>query len=151
MSYQEIDPSAALERIQETPELQVLDVREPWVHEKVHIEGVQLIPLGEIEARHASDRAFVAAIDDVLPDGAAVFQVPVLDFPETIPPGRMEDYDPLRAYLADTGTLRWSYGAVKGRPEADWQARVRDDVGLLGALPGLLGLGFEGLWVDTWG
>ncbi|HMS87130.1 MAG TPA: hypothetical protein PKE56_01710 [Acidimicrobiales bacterium] len=105
----------------------------------------------EIEARHASDRAFVAAIDDVLPDGAAVFQVPVLDFPETIPPGRMEDYDPLRAYLADTGTLRWSYGAVKGRPEADWQARVRDDVGLLGALPGLLGLGFEGLWVDTWG
>ncbi len=52
MSYQEIDPSAALERIQETPELQVLDVREAWEHEKVHIEGVQLIPLGEIEARH---------------------------------------------------------------------------------------------------
>lgn len=105
----------------------------------------------EIEARHASDRAFVAAIDGVLPDGAAVFQVPVLDFPETIAPGRMEDYDPLRAYLADTGTLRWSYGAVKGRPDADWQARVRDEVGLLGSLPALLGLGFEGLWVDTWG
>ena len=109
------------------------------------------LPYAEIEARHAGDRSFVAAIDDVLPDGAAVFQVPVLDFPETVPPGRMEDYDPLRAYLADTGTLRWSYGAVKGRPEADWQARVRDDVGLLGSLPGLLGMGFEGLWVDTWG
>ncbi len=105
----------------------------------------------EIEARHASDRAaFVAAIDDVLPDGAGKYPVPVVDKNETIPPGRMEDYDLPGAYLADTGTLRWSYGAVKGRPVADWLARVRDDVGLLGALLGLLGLGFEGSRVDTW-
>lgn len=105
----------------------------------------------EIEARHASDRALVAAIEGTLPEGAAVFQVPVLDFPETVPPGRMEDYDPLRAYLADSGRLRWSYGAVRGRPSADWQDRVRDEVGLIGSLPALLGLGFQGLWVDTWG
>ena len=108
-------------------------------------------PYDEIEARHASDRSFVAAIDASLPDGSAVFQVPVLDFPETVPPGRMVDYDPLRAYLADDGSLRWSYGAVKGRPEADWQAKVRDEIGLVGSLPALLGLGFEGIWVDTWG
>ncbi len=104
-----------------------------------------------IEARHASDRAFVAAIDATLPAGAAVFQLPVLDFPEVPPPGRMHDYDPLRAFLADDGTLRWSYGAVKGRPDADWQSRLRDQVGPVGALPALLGLGFEGLWVDTFG
>jgi phosphoglycerol transferase len=108
-------------------------------------------PYAAIEARHASDRAFVAAIADVLPDGSAVFQLPVLDFPEVPPPGRMHDYDPLRAYLADDGSLRWSYGAVKGRPDADWQARLRDEVGPVGALPALLGLGFVGLWVDTAG
>ena len=104
-----------------------------------------------LERRHASDRSFVAAIDSVLPPGSEVFQLPVLDFPETPAPGRMLDYDPLRAYLADRGNLRWSYGAVKGRPDADWQARLRDKVGPVGALPALLGLGFEGLWVDTWG
>ncbi len=52
MSYQEIDPSQALELIQESSNLQLLDVREPWEHEKVHIEGVTLIPLGELEARY---------------------------------------------------------------------------------------------------
>lgn len=104
-----------------------------------------------IEARHASDRAFVSAIEDVLPDGAAIFQIPVLDFPEVVAPGAMEDYDPLRGYLADSGSLRWSYGAVKGRPESDWQSRLRDEVGPVGALPALLGMGFEGLWVDTHG
>ena len=36
----------------------------------------------------------------------------------------MHDYDPLRAYLADNGKLRWSYGAVKGRPDADWQLEL---------------------------
>ena len=104
-----------------------------------------------IEARHGSDRSFVAAIEDTMDDGAAVFQVPVLDFPEVIAPGLMEDYDPLRGYLADSGSLRWSYGAVKGRPESDWQSRLRDEVGPVGALPALLGMGFEGLWVDTYG
>ena len=104
-----------------------------------------------IESRHASDRAFVAAIDDAMPDGAAVFQVPILDFPEVIAPGLMEDYDPFRGYLADSGSLRWSYGSVKGRPEADWQSRVRDEIGPVGALPALVGMGFEGLWVDTYG
>jgi phosphoglycerol transferase len=105
----------------------------------------------EIEARHASDRSFVAAMEAALPEGAAVFQLPVLDFPEVPAPGLMLDYDPLRAYLADNGSLRWSYGAVKGRPGADWQARLRDEVGPVGALPALLGMGFQGLWVDTYG
>ena len=105
-----------------------------------------------IEARHANDRAFVAAIDEKMPDGTAIFQLPVLAFPEVVPPGRMLDYDPLRGFLADQrGSLRWSYGSVKGRPSADWQVYLRDHVGPVGALPALLGLGFEGLWVDTYG
>lgn len=108
-------------------------------------------PYAEIKARHASDRAFVRRIDRLMPDGSAVFQLPVLAFPEVEPPGRMLDYDPLRAYLADDGSLRWSYGSIKGRPAADWQVRLRDDVGPVGALPALLGLGFTGIWLDTYG
>ncbi|MCU1358488.1 MAG: hypothetical protein JWM89_3906 [Acidimicrobiales bacterium] len=108
-------------------------------------------PYAEIEAQHASDRSFVGQIEKVMPDGTAIFQLPVLPFPEEQPPGRMTDYDPLRGYLADDGSLRWSYGSIKGRPAADWQVYLRDHVGPIGALPALLGLGFRGIWVDTYG
>jgi hypothetical protein len=86
-----------------------------------------------------------------MPDGAAVFQLPVFPFPEVVPPGKMLDYDPLRGYLADDGTLRWSYGSIKGRPDADWQIRWRDHLGPVAGLPALLGMGFTGIWLDTYG
>lgn len=104
-----------------------------------------------IEAQHASDRAFVAEIEELMPDGAKILQLPIIEFPEAQPVGKMEDYDHLRAYLADDGTLEWSYGSIKGRPDAAWQIVLRDKVGPIGALPGLLGLGFEGIWIDTYG
>ena len=104
-----------------------------------------------IEAQHASDRAFVGQIQDVMPKGSSIFQLPVIEFPESQPVGRMVDYDQLRGYLADDGSLRWSYGSIKGRPAADWQVTLRDKVGPIGALPALLGLGFDGLWIDTYG
>jgi hypothetical protein len=104
-----------------------------------------------IEAQHASDRAFVAEIEELMPDGAKILQLPIIEFPEAQPVGKMEDYDHLRAYLADDGTLEWSYGSIKGRPDAAWQITLRDQVGPIGALPALLGLGFEGIWIDTYG
>ena len=53
MSFREIDPVEALEEMRARPELQWLDVREPWDYEKLHIQGVTLIPLGELEGRFA--------------------------------------------------------------------------------------------------
>ena len=103
------------------------------------------------EAQYASDRSFLASIEHVMPAGTSIFQLPVMVFPEAIPPGNMQDYDPLRGYLADNGTFRWSYGAIKGRPDADWQVYLRDHIGPVGALPALLGMGFTGIWLDTFG
>jgi phosphoglycerol transferase len=111
----------------------------------------QRVSYEEIEARHASDRAFLAEIERVMPDGAKVLQLPIIEFPEAQPVGKMEDYDHLRAYLADDGSLQWSYGSIKGRPDAAWQTVLRDEVGPIGALPAILGLGFEGIWIDTYG
>lgn len=51
MSFKVIDPLAALEEIRANPGIQLLDVREEWEFEKAHIEGVKLIPLGELESR----------------------------------------------------------------------------------------------------
>jgi len=104
-----------------------------------------------IEARHANDRAFVGQIQDKMPDGTAIFQLPIIPFPEEPPPGKMLDYDELRGYLADNGSLEWSYGSIRGRPDAAWQIYLRDHVGPVAGLPGLLGMGFTGLWIDTYG
>ena len=86
-----------------------------------------------------------------MPDGSSILQLPIIEFPEAQPVGKMLDYDHLRAYLADDGSLQWSYGSIKGRPDAAWQTKLRDEIGPIGALPALLGLGFDGIWIDTYG
>lgn len=99
-----------------------------------------------------ADADFAARIDEAMPDGSAIFQFPIIRFPEAPPPGQMKDYDHLRAWThLPPGRLRWSYGAMKGRPDGDWQLKIREEIGEEGALPLLIGLGFDGVWVDTWG
>jgi hypothetical protein len=105
-----------------------------------------------------SDATFVAQIEARMPHGAAIFQLPYVPFPEgygsistTIsPPNATFDstYELGRGYI-HSKSLRWSYGAIKGR-SADWQ-------GQLAAKPLYLSLaaaaadGFDGLWVDPHG
>jgi phosphoglycerol transferase len=98
-----------------------------------------------------NDQAFVDAIERRMPTGTMIFQFPPTPFPEAGTLNQMTDYSHLRGYLHDDGTLRWSYGAVKGRPRADWQTVVRNQIGPIGALQPLLGLGFRGYWIDTFG
>jgi phosphoglycerol transferase len=92
---------------------------------------------------------FGAALERRLPTGAALFQLPVIPFPEWPSVNGMVDYDEFIPYLW-SNHLRWSYGSIKGRPEADWQQKVSsDDPGP--AVTGLVGLGFSGIVVDTAG
>ena len=100
----------------------------------------------------AADARFANQIADQLPKGSAIFQFPIVLFPESIPPGRMVDYDHLRAWVhLPPDQLKWSYGAMKGRPAGNWQLVVRDEIGESGSLPYLIGLGFDAVWLDTWG
>lgn len=77
----------------------------------------------EIARTVESDRKFGAELERFLPAGAAVFQLPVLPFPEVKPPWRLNDYEHFRPYLV-TDTLRFSYGALKFRPRVRWQQEV---------------------------
>jgi hypothetical protein len=67
----------------------------------------------------ANDRDFAHALEARLGPGGMVFQIPVMDFPESpirgIPP-----YDHFRLYLY-TDSLRFSFGSDKGRPREAWQ------------------------------
>lgn len=82
--------------------------------------------LGNIAAVHAqmaskatSDEKLVQAMERELPASAAVMQWPPMAFPEGGGVGGAPDYDYFRPYLYSR-TLRFSYGAMKGRPEASY-------------------------------
>jgi phosphoglycerol transferase len=100
-----------------------------------------------ITAEWVSDQAFVAAMHTVQPSDGMIFEFPVVRFPESPPVARMNDYDQLRGYLADKGDFHWSYGAVKGRPQADWQLKL-PAIPSASDLRALIGLGFTGLWIN---
>lgn len=74
----------------------------------------------ERSARVRSDAEFGRALEKVLPTAAMVFQLPVLGFPEVIPPHRLADYELFRPYL-HTDTLKFSYGGAKFRARSRWQ------------------------------
>jgi hypothetical protein len=75
----------------------------------------------------ASDRVFVKQLESSLPPGSMIFQLPVIDYPESVQPGTMTDYEHFRPYL-HSHNLRYSYGSDKGRLREGWQRDVeRDD------------------------
>ena len=73
-----------------------------------------------IAAAVRSDARLMAELESALPAGAPVFQLPVLGFPEVVPPHRLTDYEHFRPYLLSTH-LRFSYGAAKHRARGRWQ------------------------------
>jgi hypothetical protein len=77
----------------------------------------------ELTGRVASDRSFAVSLESALPEGAMLFQLPVVDFPEGQRIHEAADYEHLRLYLHST-RLRFSYGSDKGSARDAWQRRV---------------------------
>jgi phosphoglycerol transferase len=104
---------------------------------------------GSIRASWVSTGAFVQSIQKAIPTGSSVFQLPYVPFPENPPVVGMSDYDHFKPYL-QSSTLRWSYGAVKGRETASWQQATAslDTTEMIAALRQA---GFAGVWVDRYG
>ncbi len=75
---------------------------------------------GQFSAVWRDDARFVAQIQRSLPHNAMVLELPYVSFPEGVSPTGLTSYEPLVPYLHST-TLRWSAGAIKGRP-TDWMA-----------------------------
>lgn len=102
-----------------------------------------------IEAEFANDRAFVAQVEATAGNGASVFQLPYVPYPESEPVHGTAAYDPLKMYL-HSKSIHWSAGAFKGRETADWQSRVSaEPAGQLVA--SLRQSDFAGLVVDRFG
>lgn len=101
-----------------------------------------------VERSWRSDDVFMHRIARGLGDGAAVFQLPYVIFPEA---GFIEGtgpYDQARGWL-HADSLRWSWGSVHGR-EGDWQAGVAS-LEPPDTLDALAAVGFDGIMIDRAG
>jgi len=100
----------------------------------------------EVRDRVASDSGFAQSLEAALPDGAMLFQLPVVDFPEGRAILAAGDYEHLRPYL-HAQRLRFSYGSDKGRPREAWQRRAEalEPAAMADALERM---GFAGLVVN---
>jgi hypothetical protein len=109
----------------------------------------------DLETHYAADERWFQMLERRLPDRSMVVQLPYEPFPEP-PPGR--PYEPTRGYI-HSFDLRWSYGAMRGRPE-DWAAAnatkpaaelvpAAREAGFAGILVDRLGYPDEGAAVDT--
>jgi len=69
------------------------------------------------------DQELALKLEEILNPKSMLFILPTMDFPEAGPIHQLSDYQLIRPFLY-THDLRYSYGANKGRPHADWQHEV---------------------------
>ena len=94
----------------------------------------------------SSDRGFVQNLERSLPAAAMIFQLPVVDYPETAKNG-VNCYQMLRPYLYSRD-LRFSFGSDKGREREKWQHDVVE-LAPRDMVEELERIGFAGLLVHT--
>ena len=70
------------------------------------------------------DEDFAGLMEDRFPAGTNVLQLPYMSYPEHGSEVGIGDYDLFKGYLHSEG-LKWTYGAVRGRP-TDWLAQHQD-------------------------
>ena len=97
----------------------------------------------DLAAQHERDAAFFGQVEEDLPPGSMVFQLPYIFFPEAPPFGKCRNYDHLKPYLL-SHSLRWSFGTFRGRP-ADTFMRMLSSFRPEQMMRVLVLLGYEGL------
>ena len=102
----------------------------------------------ELQQQYSQDAAFLKKVDASFPENSMIFQIPYLNFPEATPPGSMDRYDPMKAYI-HSDDLRWSFGAMTGRA-ADLGDCVKE-LPVQKLVPVISAWGFAGLWIDLAG
>ncbi len=102
-----------------------------------------------LKAAYALEEGLIHQIEPAVGSGGMIFQLPHVKFPESGSTGEMQDYDLVRAYL-HSKTLKWSYGAMRGRfPDAWLQNAASRPVPLM--LRRLSLAGYSGIYIDRLG
>lgn len=104
----------------------------------------------QIKMEFTNDARFVNSIENSVPPGSMIFQLPYVPFPENpVVVNKMYDYDLFRGYL-HSQDLHWTYGAMKGRSGDTWYKEVsKQPVDEL--LKTISFAGFNGIYIDRFG
>jgi phosphoglycerol transferase len=103
----------------------------------------------EEQADFQEDEQYVAAVEQRVPAESMIYQMPYVVFPESRPLKGFMDYDMLRPYI-HSRTLRWSYGAMRGRSADAWHKNVAEQP-IADQLETLARAGFVGISLDRAG
>jgi phosphoglycerol transferase len=103
----------------------------------------------KLARQYSIDGVFVSQLERRLPRHAMILQLPYVSFLTTELPHDVQQEDHLRLYL-HSSSLRWSYGAVVGRPADQWlrQTTAQETEAMLERV---CLLGFAGVLVDRLG
>lgn len=101
-----------------------------------------------IAADVATDRTFALEMEKRLPKGGMIFQIPIMDYPESPVPG-VPSYHHFRPYFY-TKDLRYAFGANKGRPQEAWQKQIAQ-LDVPQAVERLESYGFAGVFLNKEG
>ncbi|KUY94671.1 MULTISPECIES: hypothetical protein [unclassified Burkholderia] len=96
-----------------------------------------------------SDASFARAIEQQVPAGSAIYQLPYVGFPEGPTLNRLEPYDLARPFL-HTSALRWSFGGMKGR-DGDLFFRYLALEPVARQIEVIRRIGFNGIYIDRRG
>ncbi|PNI04321.1 sugar translocase [Vibrio diazotrophicus] len=99
--------------------------------------------------KFTEDKLFVQAIEESLPQGSSVYQLPYMAFPEVPPLFGLEDYQ-LASGFINSRTLHWSYASIKGS-QGDQFFKSLSKEPLSKQVNIVERLGFSGLYVDLRG
>ena len=112
--------------------------------------GALTPPSEGIAAELRRDAAFVREVEASVPPGSKIFQLPYVSFLSYINvQHKMMPYDHFRGYL-HSKTLRWSFGAMHGRPTDQFHAHLTT-LPLPDRVEALVALGFAGIYLDRFG
>jgi phosphoglycerol transferase len=107
----------------------------------------------QVKTRLSSDRAFAHTIERRVGSGGMVFELPLMEYPEAKVSFSAREIayqtdELVKPSLFTTG-VRWSWGAMKGRPADLTPSFVGRP--LEGLLPDLAAVGFDGIYIDRRG
>jgi phosphoglycerol transferase len=106
-------------------------------------------PHALLQSEFYADAAFVQQIEDSMPRGAMIYQLPYMPFPEGGRRERLLDYEQCKPYL-HSQALRWSYGAIKAR-DGDLALRAIANRSVTEMVDAATLAGFSGICIDRLG
>jgi phosphoglycerol transferase len=100
-----------------------------------------------VRETYESDQEFFKKVQATMPKNSMILQLPFMIFPESAPIVNMTSYSHFRGYLHSDG-LKWSYGAVHGRPgSAEIENLSRAPLNL----KQIQSAGYQGIYIDRYG